>query len=65
MAKIIDHPFDPIHLTRGSSGFLKLTIGTEGRKGNRNHVLDAKDTRILAYALLFEAERLKETKKSD
>ncbi|MGA8689045.1 MAG: hypothetical protein WB662_03810 [Methyloceanibacter sp.] len=64
MGKVIASVRDPIHLSHTYWGSLKLTIGPEHRRGNRNVLLDAKEARILAYALLMEAERLEVRKRS-
>jgi hypothetical protein len=64
MPKIIDNGDDSVHLEdRGDS--IELTIGVEpyqhkGRGKNRNSILNLKQVRKLALALLVQAEKLDE-----
>jgi hypothetical protein len=75
MAEIIHNRFDSVHVapsTEGSDGVvLSITggaglprVGGEGQENSRSAFLTAGQARILAYALLTEAERLDEAAKT-
>jgi hypothetical protein len=68
MARIIDSGDDSVHLESRDSIWLTIGVGmrrhaSQGK--NRHTLLSAVQARILAYALLSEAERLDERKNSN
>jgi hypothetical protein len=68
MAKIIDSGDNSVHLETHRLIWLTIGVGMrrrESRGKNRNALLSAPQARILAYALLSEAERFDEANRSN
>lgn len=58
--RAIERPVESISLNQVMEGTkLELRIHGESAKGDRTTFLTARDARLLAYALLAEAEKLK------
>ncbi len=59
MRNVLEDPIDPVFLEPWSDGRIALRIGKQSGKdhGSRMRLLTPSEARILAYALLAEAER--------
>ena len=60
MRAAINRAFEPISVINSGGGRLELRIGGASSEENHQTSLTAKEARILAYALLEEAEKLED-----